>query len=74
MINLRIGTRLIGGFLALTGLIRVIGLIALGGLRDVSAHYQEALQAYCGRARCGPMWWSWTSRCRSSTGSRRPAR
>ena len=50
--NLRIGTRLVGGFLALVGLIVVIGLVALGGLRDVTSHYEQAVNA-CGRSVAG---------------------
>ncbi|UCH34558.1 MAG: HAMP domain-containing protein [Armatimonadota bacterium] len=53
MINLRISARLIGGFLVVVGLIGVIGVIALDGLRDVSARYQDALDAYCGQAVAG---------------------
>ena len=46
MINLRIGTRLVGGFLAIVLLICAVGLIGLSGLRKVSAHYRLALEAY----------------------------
>jgi signal transduction histidine kinase len=53
MINLRIGTRLVGGFVALAGLIVAVGLVALSGLRDVTAHDQEALAAYRGGAVVG---------------------
>lgn len=46
MVNLRIGTRLVGGFLAIVLLICAVGLIGLGGLREVSEHYRLALEAY----------------------------
>jgi len=51
--NLRIGTRLVAGFLFIVGLMAVIGVIALSGLRGVEEHYQRALTSYCDHAVVG---------------------
>ncbi|MCJ7752911.1 MAG: histidine kinase, partial [Armatimonadetes bacterium] len=50
MRNLSIRRRLIGGFLAIVGLIAASAGIAVKGLGDASTHYEDALGAYAGHA------------------------
>ncbi len=53
MRNLSIRWRLVGGFLAIVALIAAAAGIALRGLGEARRHYQEALNAYAGRAVVG---------------------
>ena len=48
--KLTIGARLVGGFLIVVALIAIIGMIALGGLREVASRYDQALHRYADRA------------------------
>ena len=47
--KLMIGARLVGGFLIVVALIAIIGMIALGGLRQVASGYDQALHRYADR-------------------------
>lgn len=51
--RLSIGTRLVGGFLAVTALIGLIGLLAIDGLRGAQTGYEAAIEAYSERAVTG---------------------
>lgn len=51
--RLTIGTRLVGGFLIVVALMGAIGLLALGGLREVAAVYDQAVGEYSSRAMVG---------------------
>jgi two-component system sensor histidine kinase UhpB len=51
--RLSIGTRLVGGFLAMTALIGLIGVLAINGLRDAQTRYEAAIEAYSERAVTG---------------------
>lgn len=51
--RLSIGTRLVGGFLAVTALIGLIGLLSVDGLRDAQTGYEAAIQAYAEQAVIG---------------------
>ncbi len=51
--RLTIGARLVGGFVVVVALIGIIGLIALRGLHEVAAGYDQAVRQYAGRAVAG---------------------
>ncbi len=51
--GLSIGTRLVGGFLAVTALIGLIGVLAINGLRGAQTRYEAAIEACSERAVIG---------------------
>jgi two-component system sensor histidine kinase UhpB len=51
--GLGIGTRLVGGFLAVTAVVGLIGVLAIHGLGEVQARYEAAVEAYAERAVTG---------------------